>query len=164
MRISIGTWYEPCFAVEMSKTVISANISAKQSTRAVSVRLLDSLSFTVSSSLLQGDDYLKGRLNSFVNLCVHTFPVRPSVLAESSQVDFKDGGRLVLSCRAEGHPPPEISWSFNDVPIPRGENMQIGSSRITILDEYMVTVFLNTPWPWPQSNCCYPTNLKQNSI
>ncbi|KAL5107767.1 Hemicentin-1 [Taenia crassiceps] len=79
----------------------------------------------------------KGGISSAVGFVV--IHVRPSVLAESSQVDFKDGGRLVLSCRTEGHPPPEISWSFNDVPIPRGENMQIGSSRITILDEYMET-------------------------
>ncbi|EUB62928.1 Hemicentin-1 [Echinococcus granulosus] len=85
----------------------------------------------------------KGGVSSAVGFVV--IHVRPSVMAESSQVDFKDGGRLVLSCRVEGHPPPEISWSFNDVPIPRGENMQIGSSRINILDEYMESRLIISP-------------------
>ena len=72
--------------------------------------------------------------------------VAPSVVAESNQVDFKDGGRLVLSCRAEGHPPPEIVWSFNDVPIPRESEIQGGSSRITIMDEFIVSACEITPF------------------
>ncbi|VUZ55036.1 unnamed protein product [Hymenolepis diminuta] len=85
----------------------------------------------------------KGGVSSAVGFVI--IHVRPSVTAESGQVDFKEGGRLVLSCRAEGHPPPEISWSFNDVPIPRGEELQLASSRITILDEYLESRLIISP-------------------
>ncbi|VDN96274.1 unnamed protein product [Rodentolepis nana] len=85
----------------------------------------------------------KGGVSSAVGFVI--IHVRPSVTAESEGVEFKDGGRLVLSCRAEGHPPPEISWSFNDVPIPRGEELQMASSRITILDEYLESRLIISP-------------------
>ncbi|KAL7059168.1 hypothetical protein AAHC03_014003 [Spirometra sp. Aus1] len=75
--------------------------------------------------------------------------VRPTVVAESTDVEFKEGGRIVLSCRAEGHPPPKITWSFNDVPIPETsqEAFQPGveAPRITILDDYMESRLIISP-------------------
>uniref|UniRef100_A0A5K3F1W2 Hemicentin-1 n=1 Tax=Mesocestoides corti TaxID=53468 RepID=A0A5K3F1W2_MESCO len=85
----------------------------------------------------------KGGVSSAVGFVV--IHVRPSIVAESEKVEFKEGGRLVMSCRAEGHPPPEISWSFNDVPIPRGNELQMEPLRTMILDEYMESRLIISP-------------------
>lgn len=65
-------------------------------------------------------------------------------MAEFEEVEFKEGGRLVLSCRVEGHPHPEIMWSFNDIPIPEDiVDQDAEIPRALILNEYMVRLC----WP-----------------
>ncbi|VEL42012.1 unnamed protein product [Protopolystoma xenopodis] len=43
--------------------------------------------------------------------------VRPRVSVDSEEVTFRDGGTLMLTCQAQGLPPPRITWSLNDMTI-----------------------------------------------